>query len=194
MDTSNYKAVGPNIFVDPSTGKLYDRQRQGDSENGFNWGFVPTGQTWEYMNTKDASGKKLYGNQNYQTSTYEQDGEGGWGSVGNAGYTPSGDIQIGPSLGTKGYTDVLNKYGIKPRYDPEYGYVLPASVGNAVTQEYFKNAGLGQYQNRGSVTGFIDKYAVPLMMAATGMASGFGGAAPATNTIYCRSLNRRGMD
>ena len=169
-------------FVDTSTGQIFNNVMGGDSENGFTHTMVPTEKVWDYMNTADPSGKNIFGSQGYAPEEYKLYGDesgDSWGSSNVGGATPSGDIQIGQSLDRKGYTDVLNKYGIKPKYDPEYGYVLPANVHNAVTQEYFKNYGLGDYSSRGGITGFLDNYAVPLMMAATGvgMAGGFGAAA-----------------
>ena len=175
-------------YVDTSTGEIFRGQRVGDAENGFEYTTVPTGQTWDKMNKSDPAGKNIYGSQGYAPEQYRSEGDESSGTSYSpshvAGMTPSGDMQIAESMDRKGYTDVLAKYGIKPRYDPQYGYVIPSNVHNAVTQEYFKNAGLGQYQERDGVTGFIDKYAVPLMMAATGygMAGGFGGAAAAAET------------
>jgi len=168
-------------FVDTSTGQIFNNQRQGNSDDGFTYRMTPTDRSWDYMNTTDASGKNIFGSQGYAPEEYKSYGDesgDSWGATGKEGVTPSGDIQIGQSLGAKGYADVLNKYGIQPKYDPDYGYVLPSNVHNAVTQEYFRNYGLGEYGSRGGITGFLDNYAVPLMMAATGAGmAGLGGFA-----------------
>jgi hypothetical protein len=164
-------------YVDTSTGEIFRGQRVGDNENGYEYVTVPTGQTWDKINKADPSGRNIYGSEGYAPQQYESAGDESGESLsttGVGGMTPSGDMQIAESMNRKGYTDVLAKYGITPKYDPKYGYVLPSNVHNAITQEYFKNAGLGQYQEKGIVFQMLDA-GVPLnlmMAAVTGGALG----------------------
>ena len=164
-------------YVDTSTGEIFKGQRVGNSESGYEYVTVPTGQTWDKINKADPSGRNIYGSEGYSPQQYESAGDESGKSLsttGVGGMTPSGDIQIAESMDRKGYTDVLAKYGITPKYDPKYGYVLPSNVHNAITQEYFKNAGLGQYQEKGIVFQMLDA-GVPLnlmMAAVTGGALG----------------------
>ena len=130
-------------------------------------------------NTVDPSGRSIYGSQGYAQQQFGRDDEGRRESIGNperftdVGYQV-GDLQANPRLAA-----YLQSRGIMPQYDPQYGFVIPneANPGQVMT-DYVRSIGAGD-TSRGGVTGFLDRYAVPLLMGATGagMAGGFGGAA-----------------
>ena len=129
-------------------------------------------------NTVDPSGRSIYGSQGYAFQRFQPNDEGGRDSVGDEGFTDVGyqvgDLQANPRLAS-----YLQSRGIMPQYDFQYGFVIPneANPGQVMT-DYVRSIGAGDTP-RGGVTGFLDKYAVPLLMGATGagMAGGFGGAA-----------------
>ena len=130
-------------------------------------------------NTVDSSGRSIYGSQGYAQQQFGKDDEGRRESVGGPeGFTDVGyqvgDLQANPRLAA-----YLQSRGIMPQYDPQYGFVIPneANPGQVMT-DYVRSIGAGDTP-RGGVTGFLDRYAVPLLMGATGagMAGGFGGAA-----------------
>lgn len=129
-------------------------------------------------NTVDPSGRSIYGSQGYAFQRFQPNDDGGRDSVGDEGFTDVGyqvgDLQANPRLAA-----YLQSRGIMPQYDPQYGFVIPneSNPGQVMT-DYVRSIGAGDTP-RGGVTGFLDRYAVPLMMGATGagMAGGFGGAA-----------------
>ena len=129
-------------------------------------------------NTVDSSGRSIYGSQGYAFQRFQPNDDGGQDSVGDEGFTDVGyqvgDLQANPRLAA-----YLQSRGIMPQYDPQYGFVIPneANPGQVMT-DYVRSIGAGDTP-RGGVTGFLDRYAVPLLMGATGagMAGGFGGAA-----------------
>ena len=129
-------------------------------------------------NTVDPSGRSIYGSQGYAFQRFEPNMEGGRDSVGDEGFTDVGyqvgDLQANPRLAA-----YLQSRGIMPQYNPQYGFVIPneANPGQVMT-DYVRSIGAGDTP-KGGVTGFIDKYALPIMAAAAGygMAGGFGGAA-----------------
>jgi len=178
--TDSYKAVGPNLYVDPSTGQMYNNQLQGDSENGFTRAMVPTGDIWEYQNTPGISGQNIYGSQGYSPQQYEKGGEGDWGSTGSPGGFTAAGYQLGNWQSDPNLSSYLQSRGITPTYDAQYGWIIPnaANPGQIMT-DYVRSRGLGDANAGGFVNSLIDKYAVPAMMAATGagMAGGFGGVA-----------------
>ena len=130
-------------------------------------------------NTVDPSGRSIYGSQGYAQQQFGKDDEGRRESIGypegftDVGYQV-GDLQANPRLAA-----YLQSRGIMPQYDPQYGFVIPneANPGQVMT-DYVRSIGAGDTP-RGGVGGFLDRYAVPLLMGATsaGMAGGFGGAA-----------------
>jgi hypothetical protein len=129
-------------------------------------------------NTVDSSGRSIYGSQGYAFQRFQPNDEGGQDSVGDEGFTDVGyqvgDLQANPRLAA-----YLQNRGIMPQYDPQYGFVIPNEVNpGQVMTDYVRSIGAGDTP-RGGVTGFLDRYAVPLLMGATGagMAGGFGGAA-----------------
>ena len=129
-------------------------------------------------NTVDSSGRSIYGSQGYAFQRFQPNDEGGQDSVGDEGFTDVGyqvgDLQANPRLAS-----YLQSRGIMPQYDPQYGFVIPNEVNpGQVMTDYVRSIGAGDTP-RGGVTGFLDRYAVPLLMGATGygMAGGFGGAA-----------------
>ena len=180
MISDSYKAVGPNLYVDPSTGQMYNNQLQGDSENGFTRAMVPTGDIWEYQNTPGISGQNIYGSQGYSPQQYEKGGEGDWGSTGSPGGFTAAGYQLGNWQSDPNLSSYLQSRGITPTYDAQYGWIIPnaANPGQIMT-DYVRSRGLGDANTGGFVNSLIDKYAVPGMMAATGagMAGGFGGVA-----------------
>lgn len=166
-------------WVDTDTGEIFRGQRVGDAENGFEYTTVPTGQMVDNPNTTDSSGRSIYGSQGLVLQGYTPNDEGGMDSVGSSsGFTDAGyqigDVQADPRLAA-----YLQSRGVTPQYDPQYGYVVPeaANPGQVMT-DYVRSIGAGDTP-KGGVTGFLDDYAIPLLMAATGygMAGGFGGAA-----------------
>lgn len=165
-------------YVDTSTGQLFYNMHRGDSENGSYREMVPAGKTWEYQNVTDASGKHIYGTQGYHPQGWESD-EGGM-AVSNdlAGYTEAG-YQLGDISDPNNPETRLANYaaarGYPPKYDPNYGWVIPNSAPvNAIRESY-----ASQFHGNGDfITNLIDQYAVPLMMAATGAGmAGLGGLA-----------------
>ena len=168
-------------WVDTDTGEIFRGYRSGDAENGYEYVTAPTGQMVDNPNITDSSGRSIYGSQGLVPQGYEASEEGGVNSVGSSsGFTDAGyqigDVQADPRLAA-----YLQSQGVTPQYDPQYGYVIPeaANPGQVMT-DYVRSIGAGDTP-KGGVTGFLDDYAVPLMMAATGygMAGGFGGAAAA---------------
>ena len=129
-------------------------------------------------NTVDSSGRSIYGSQGYAFQRFQPNDEGGQDSVGDEGFTDVGyqvgDLQANPRLAA-----YLQSRGVTPQYDPQYGFVIPNEVNpGQVMTDYVRSIGAGDTP-KGGVTGFIDKYALPIMAAAAGygMAGGFGGAA-----------------
>jgi len=173
--------AGVVAYLDTDTGEIFNQQRQGDAENGYEMVMVPTGRMSDNPNTTDSSGRSIYGSQGLVPQGYTPNDEGGMDSVGSSsGFTDAGyqigDVQADPRLAA-----YLQSQGVTPQYDPQYGYVIPeaANPGQVMT-DYVRSIGAGDTP-KGGVTGFLDNYAVPLLMAATGygMAGGFGGAAAA---------------
>ena len=173
--------AGVVAYLDTDTGEIFNQQRQGDAENGYETVMVPTGRMSNNLNALDPSGRSIYGSQGFVPQGYEASEEGGVNSVGSSGGFTDAGYQIGDVQADPRLAAYLQSQGVTPQYDPQYGYVIPeaANPGQVMT-DYVRSIGAGDTP-KGGVTGFLDNYAVPLLMAATGygMAGGFGGAAAA---------------
>ena len=169
-------------YVDTSTGQIFYNMIRGDSENGRYREMVPTGQTWAYQNVTDASGKPIYGTQGYHPQGWESD-EGGMSTSNDlAGYTQAG-YQLGNISDPNNPETKLANYsaskGYPPKYDPNYGWVIPSSAPvNSIRESY-----ASQFHGGGSFINQLLDAGVPLYLMMAAVTGGALGGASLGTTI-----------
>ncbi|UOF82371.1 UNVERIFIED_CONTAM: ribonuclease E [Bacteriophage sp.] len=169
-------------YVDTSTGQLFYNMLRGDSENGFYREMVPTGKTWEYQNVADPSGKPIYGTQGYRPPESQSD-EGGMSIKSEtAGYTEAG-YQLGDISNPNNPETKLANYaaskGYPPKYDPNYGWVIPSSAPvNAIRESY-----AAQFRGGGGFINQLLDAGLPLNLMMAAVTGGALGGASLGTTI-----------
>lgn len=144
-DNGNQKLVA---FVDTATGQVFNQKdnsaNSGDSGNGPPTLMVPTGQSWDKMNTQ-LNGQNIYGSSGYQLAGYRNSGaEGDNGSYAVQGSTPDGRVQIGEQMAANNGHDFAafaKSRGVTPTYDPQYGWTIPGNVSGKLLTDY-RNSGV----------------------------------------------------
>ena len=169
-------------YVDTSTGQLFYNMLRGDSENGFYREMVPTGKTWEHQNVADPSGKPIYGTQGYRPPESQSD-EGGMSIKSEtAGYTDAG-YQLGDISNPNNPETRLANYsaskGYPPKYDPNYGWVIPSSAPvNAIRESY-----AAQFRGGGGFINQLLDAGLPLNLMMAAVTGGALGGASLGTTI-----------
>ena len=151
--TNAYNPQGQVFYGSPETGFTPARTREDDGSQG--------DPIYDMGNMLDVQGRPIYGSKGRSDDSF--------------GAQVGGTLMTNPT-----YMSALQRAGVTPRYDPEWGWVIDGNSFNRVNDIYMQSIGGGIYGDKGGWINQMLDAGVPLqimMGAIAGPAIGEAGAA-----------------